>query len=156
MTVADKECKDCIAEGITTKRKAPKPGPRCISHWRAFTKARKARVAAQRIEKIYGLAPALFDRLWAAQGFRCAICWRPIRIRRPSVDHDHETREVRGLLCRKCNYDLLGFYGVDALIRAARYLMAPPAFDVIGRIIVPSDERQILAYTEEEGYGDGE
>lgn len=151
-----KECKDCITEGITSKRNAPKPGPRCVTHYRAFTKGQRARTAAKRVEKVYGLTPEQFGALWAAQGRRCAICWKPIKIRRPSVDHDHETREVRGLLCRKCNYDLLGFYGPDALIRAARYLMAPPAFDVIGRVLVPSDDRQILAWTDEEGYEDGE
>lgn len=151
---AEKVCKDCITEGITTKRPAPKSGPRCVTHYRTFLKGQKARTAAKRIEKIYGLAPEKFDKLWEAQGRRCAICWRPVRVRRPAVDHDHDTREVRGLLCRKCNYDLLGFYGVESLLRAARYLMAPPAFDVIGRVLVPSDEMQILAFTDEEGYDD--
>lgn len=143
-----KQCKDCITEGITTKRPATKPGPRCVTHYRAFGKATRARVAAKRIEKVYGLTVEQFEALWAAQGRRCAICWRPVRVRRPAVDHDHETGEVRGLLCRKCNYDLLGFYSVAALIRAARYLMKPPAFEVLGRIIVPSDERQILEWME--------
>ena len=54
----------------------------------------------------------------AAQGYRCAICrtddpgirknakqlagWPTVW----NIDHDHETGEVRGLLCRGCNVAL--------------------------------------------------
>lgn len=113
-----------------------------MTHHRAVRKLQKARSADLRAEKVYGLTPAQFVALWAAQGRRCAICGRSVKIRRPQIDHDHDTGEVRGLLCRRCNYDLLGFYNVDALIRAARYLLHPPAFDVIGRVIVPPDRRR--------------
>lgn len=46
----------------------------------------------------------------------CAICWLPEsnplrgKIRQLSLDHDHSTNEVRGLLCNKCNraFGILG------------------------------------------------
>ncbi len=39
----------------------------------------------------------------AAQGGVCAICKTPPNGVRLSVDHDHKTAAVRGLLCAPCN-----------------------------------------------------
>jgi hypothetical protein len=52
-----------------------------------------------------------------------------------SVDHDHKTLLVRGLLCRPCN-DLLGHARDDPefFTRAKVYLEKPPAQE-IGRWI---------------------
>ena len=44
------------------------------------------------------------QKMMEAQGHKCAICgdeWV-----RPTVDHDHVTMAVRGLLCSKCNSQL--------------------------------------------------
>lgn len=145
MATPARPCKDCEPG---SKRPAPHPGPRCATHHREFRKTSRKKAADRRVEKVYGLTSEQFRLLWESQGRRCAICWRPVRVRRPCVDHDHETGEVRGLLCRRCNYDVLGFYGVDSLLRAARYLMAPPALDVIGRIVVPTDAEQTNLWLE--------
>ena len=52
----------------------------------------------------------------------CPICRRGLGDK-PHVDHDHETGEVRGLLCFTCNVGL-GNFGddVERLRRGARYL----------------------------------
>lgn len=54
-----------------------------------------------------GLSVDDYMAMLAAQGGVCAICKLPdptgIRL---SVDHDHETDKVRGLLCRNCNMAL--------------------------------------------------
>lgn len=71
----------------------------------------------------YGITPADFDRMNAAQGGRCATC-RALPCRgRLHVDHDHETGIVRGLLCFRCN-SALGLIEEDPtrLAALARYL----------------------------------
>ena len=44
-----------------------------------------------------------YDRLLAAQGGGCAICGNKPRTRKLSVDHDHESGKIIGLLCVNCN-----------------------------------------------------
>ena len=45
-----------------------------------------------------------YERLLAYQNFKCAIPSCTVKNRRLlDVDHNHDTGEVRGLLCRNCN-----------------------------------------------------
>lgn len=78
----------------------------------------------------YGLTPEMFDQLLAAQDHVCAICGLPGQTfyqRNLHVDHDHETCEVRGLLCGSCNWALGAFKDdADRLRRAVEYLTNPP------------------------------
>jgi hypothetical protein len=63
------------------------------------------------------------------QDEKCGICRTAQRYQRLTVDHDHKTNEVRGLLCKKCNHDLLGAAhdDVELLRSAVSYLDHPPA-----------------------------
>jgi len=90
---------------------------------------RKAAAHGRAIEARYGITQAEYEALYLFQGGRCAICWRATgKSKRLSVDHDHKTGEVRGLLCSPCNRGVLGHLRDDvlALERAIRYLQAPP------------------------------
>jgi hypothetical protein len=92
------------------------------------------------IGETYGLTSAEYWEIHRAQGGRCAICTRATGARkRLSVDHCHTTGLVRGLLCVRCNRDVLGHLRDDpaALRRAVRYLRRPPAVEVIGYRKVP-------------------
>jgi hypothetical protein len=57
----------------------------------------------------FGLTIEDYDAMHAAQGGVCAICNQPEtsnrggKVYRLAVDHDHNTGQVRGLLCFKCN-----------------------------------------------------
>ena len=138
-----KVCKDCIEQGITTKRKAPHPGPRCATHHRAKKRDRRNYTHSGHIMELYGITSEEYQRVYEYQNGTCAICQRARGLRKKlSVDHDHVSGEVRGLLCQKCNRDVLGHLRDDpnALYRAADYLMSPPARQALGRIhIVPED-----------------
>lgn len=61
-----------------------------------------------------------YDRYALLEG-KCEICGQFVE--RLHIDHDHETNEVRGLLCRTCNVGL-GHFGdsKEMLIKATRYL----------------------------------
>lgn len=84
---------------------------------------------ARRLEDNYGIDSAEYARIFAVQGGRCAICRNVPRSIRFAVDHDHKTGEVRGILCKRCNHDLLGggHDDVRLLWRAVEYLLSPPA-----------------------------
>jgi len=61
------------------------------------------------LKKNYGLTLKDYARMFKAQGEVCAICGEPERERKYlSVDHDHFTEKVRGLICTRCNR-ALGF-----------------------------------------------
>jgi hypothetical protein len=51
----------------------------------------------------YGITEEQYRAFEIAQQGECAICGRQESRRRLSIDHDHETGEVRGLLCNNCN-----------------------------------------------------
>lgn len=65
----------------------------------------------QLLRREYGITLADYNAKLRKQAHRCAICRRAetVRsrstgeIRRLSVDHDHVTGSVRGLLCQRCN-----------------------------------------------------
>lgn len=135
-----KPCIDCADEGITTKRKAPHPGPRCATHHRAKRRARSNVTWAQRIWETYGITEDEYWEIYEHQEGFCYICRRANgRRKRLSVDHCHATGMVRGLLCTGCNRNVLGHLRdePEALERAADYLRKPPAVQVLGLRITP-------------------
>ena len=68
----------------------------------------------------HGVGREEFDRLFAAQDGKCAICHQK---RKLVVDHCHSTNQVRGLLCYNCNTGL-GHLGdsLEGLTAALDYL----------------------------------
>ena len=70
------------------------------------------RHGAARLDRNYGLSRDEHRRLLEAQNGVCAVCKLPSR-RALCVDHCHATRQVRGLLCDKCN-TALGLLGDDS------------------------------------------
>ena len=80
-------------------------------------------------EKRYGITLRRYEELLREQGGVCKLCGKPEwviqsgKLRLLSVDHDHLTGEVRGLLCSNCNRALgLLNEDTDLLKRAIEYL----------------------------------
>jgi len=75
----------------------------------------------------YGLTQEQIDAMLAAQGGVCAICKsdHPGNKRAWHVDHDHETKVVRAILCHPCNVMLGVAKDSPAnLLAGAAYLIA--------------------------------
>ena len=130
------DCKDCCRDR-ENKRYAGDAGYRKhraelrSKEYRGDAERRKERERNRSFSK-YGLTPEGFQARAEAQGGVCAICKKPpyggradSRKKRLSVDHDHETRIVRGLLCDPCNV-ALGLFrdSPELLATAIRYLEA--------------------------------
>jgi len=66
--------------------------------------ARKRRLASCRLSK-FGITDDEFNRLFVSQGNKCAICRcsEPPNKKSWSVDHDHISGKIRGILCSFCN-----------------------------------------------------
>jgi hypothetical protein len=89
------------------------------------------------LQREYGISYTDYARMFASQKGVCAICNNPEtakvpgrnseknvgKIRDLSVDHDHKTGAIRGLLCNACNH-LLGEAKDDRniLLSAVQYL----------------------------------
>ena len=66
-----------------------------------------------------GLEEGEYEALLQSQNGLCAICGEPAGAKRLSIDHDHETGSVRGLLCTLCNSGLGHFRDNEVLLRMA-------------------------------------
>jgi len=72
--------------------------------WKAYDYAHREQIRHKNIRRKYGLSPEQFNALWQSQGEVCSICKKPeCDGRRPHVDHDHASGQVRSILCGRCN-----------------------------------------------------
>lgn len=108
----EKQCRDCLAAFASGEiAKVPnrpviprKRIPRCRTHQREADRETKANAHEKRVMNTYGLEKGEYAQLYLFQGGKCALCRRATGAsRKLSVDHDHATGLVRGLLCRPCN-----------------------------------------------------
>ncbi len=101
----DSYCSECKALRYELFRKNPDNAARI-----------RAYVRKSNLKRNYGVDETFVD------GKPCAICGRAeFNGRRPHVDHDHLTGEVRGILCHNCNTGI-GLLGESNLLRALEYL----------------------------------
>lgn len=65
-----------------------------------------------------------YNDILKKQNGKCAICKKENKNKRLSVDHDHKTGLIRGLLCNNCNQGLGHFRdNLDFLMAAMKYLI---------------------------------
>ena len=156
-------CRDCWPDGWAEAR-VPRhklrpvvenSGGRCATHHRENKRRQKEQSHRRRVKSQYGLAEGQYEALYEAQGGRCYICARATGAsRRLSVDHDHRSGFVRGLLCRPCN-SMLGHARDDLVFfqRAMSYLRHPPAYTAIGKVRPEDGDQVRLLGLQEAGHG---
>ena len=57
-----------------------------------------------KLKKYYGITEADYEQMLSDQDGVCAICKQSDPNKALSVDHNHQTGEVRKLLCSSCNF----------------------------------------------------
>ena len=83
--------------------------------------ARRETHSINRRRSVYKLNETQYQAMLRDQNGKCAICFEDME--KVHVDHNHETKKVRGLLCRDCNVALGIFKDSSRLLRnAAAYL----------------------------------
>lgn len=88
----------------------------------AAERARKSKKGYRSIQLKYryGITEAQYNNLVWLQNGLCACC----KVRLPvDVDHCHDSKVIRGILCRACNVGI-GLLGdtLDGVLRAVQYL----------------------------------
>lgn len=80
----------------------------------------KEKITDQTRKYLYGCTKEQYNELLMWQDGKCAICRSKMTL---SIDHDHKTGKIRGLLCRNCNSGL-GFFGesIETLQNAINYV----------------------------------
>lgn len=130
-----KECSKCGAEKLLTEFHRNKKSPDGYHSQCKICKAAAARERyhngstgprskgfdprAHHLKKTYGITLEQYNKMLEDQDFSCAVCGKhqDDEKKRLSVDHNHVTGEIRGLLCTMCNYRHVGRHRDSTLLR---------------------------------------
>lgn len=127
-----KICKDCKQEKSIlkfkmgySKKRGIEYGPYYHSRCNNCRRSSPEDKRNQHYQKEYGITTAHVELMLKSQNGVCKICKQPEtvkdrsgKIRPLSVDHNHKTMKVRGLLCANCNW-ILGLLKDDIEISKA-------------------------------------
>ena len=72
---------------------------------RAWAKRNRPQITLNQRARKYNLTSEELRAIYQAHNGLCDICGNPPNLKRPllNIDHNHNTGEVRGLLCTPCN-----------------------------------------------------
>jgi hypothetical protein len=125
-------CKECSARSHKKSRNKISSDPERLEKRRAYQKKwrkdnpDKMRLHHRRVllKRKYGLTIEEYETILASQGGGCAICnKKPNCLRSHPVDHDHDTKRVRGILCINCNIAVGNIYNNPKIAtKMAEYL----------------------------------
>jgi hypothetical protein len=81
------------------------------AYMREFRKKNPDACKRSDLKKRFGISLEKYNEMKKSQGHVCAICGLPEtaidhrtkKVRDLAVDHNHDTGEIRGLLCTRCN-----------------------------------------------------
>jgi hypothetical protein len=117
-------CKACSIITVRETRERNPERHRAGSRRWAANNPRKVKNTI--LKRMYGITIDEYEAMLVKQGGGCAICGQ----KEPGgnaghlhVDHCHDTKKVRGLLCGSCNNGLGRFvHRIDLLLAAIKYL----------------------------------
>lgn len=123
------QCKCCHNAQNTAYRTAKPENHRKVNLAYARSPAGKAKQRANSLRRKFWpqmtneQAVAEYDRLLAIQKNCCGLCGIHQSLLKTSlaVDHCHETKSVRGLLCNKCNRFEVGRHTIESMRRMMKY-----------------------------------
>lgn len=116
------QCKACCY--VHTKEWVSRNREKTRAAQRRFRANHPTNSAEYEIKRNYGISLEAYERMFREQNGGCKICGRQnLDGKRLSIDHDHNTGTVRGLLCIKCNSGI-GYFRDDPNLmnRAIQYL----------------------------------
>lgn len=83
---------------------------KALERHREYYSSHKREEKDSRLRRTYGISIEDYESLLEKQNFKCYFCEITHSIERPlHVDHDHETKRVRGLLCLSHNQAIAKF-----------------------------------------------
>lgn len=113
--------------GLEWKKNNPDKRKKHVYNWRE----KNPEKYLEHMLKRFNLTLDQYKNMLSEQSNVCKICMKPEigidprnnKIKRLSIDHNHNTGKVRGLLCQKCN-TMIGFFNEDINIlkNAIKYL----------------------------------
>lgn len=113
-------CKSCAQK---ERLKIPGNNPSFI-HGLSNTEEYKQKILRKFVLKKYNLTPEKYQKLLKQQNGLCAICKQPELnkkrnglVKNLTIDHNHKTGEIRGLLCYHCNLVLGHIYDKISILK---------------------------------------
>ncbi len=83
---------------------------------------KKLKEMAYKTGKTFDEVEAWFNKQWMKQQAQCAICGK-VFCEDDCIDHDHDTNELRGLLCNLCNVGIGALKDFpEVCLKASKYL----------------------------------
>lgn len=105
-------CKKCV--NIRRRKYYQKNKVHIIAVAKKYRDKNRERVLHNKRKQAYGITSTQYKTMLKEQNFVCAVCKNPetskvgkgkhaTKVNSLSVDHNHRTGKIRGLLCSKCN-----------------------------------------------------
>lgn len=100
-------CKECVSE--LRKEKYKENRQQVIARVRKYRTENPEKIRDLKLRQAYKITAEEYDKKHNQQNGVCAACGKPEktvwrgRVVRLAVDHNHQTGQIRGLLCMFCN-----------------------------------------------------